>query len=224
MSIHLITGAGSGIGRGRARRLLERGDELWLLARDAGRAKELAEPLPRAPAPSSGTWPSRPGCPGRSATSRRPTGSTRCCTSPASSTSARSATSPRRSGTQTLAVNLVAPAELTRLLLPQLRLSRGHVVFVNSTAGLSRQRGVERVRGQQARAAGAGRRRCARRSARPACASPPSTPAVPPRPCREGPPAGGQGVRRRHAGSTPSRSPRPCWPRSTCPGTPRSPT
>ncbi|QSB04309.1 SDR family oxidoreductase [Natronoglycomyces albus] len=33
-------------------------------------------------------------------------------------------------------VNVIAPAELTRLLLPQLRQSRGHVVFVNSGAGL----------------------------------------------------------------------------------------
>lgn len=37
---------------------------------------------------------------------------------------------------QQLAVNLVAPAELTRLLLPVLRVSRGQVVFVNSSAGL----------------------------------------------------------------------------------------
>lgn len=35
-----------------------------------------------------------------------------------------------------LTVNLVAPAELTRLLLPALRNARGHVVFVNSGAGL----------------------------------------------------------------------------------------
>lgn len=34
-------------------------------------------------------------------------------------------------------VNVVAPAELTRLLLPQLRSSRGHVLFVNSGAGIS---------------------------------------------------------------------------------------
>lgn len=39
--------------------------------------------------------------------------------------------------THTLAVNLVAPAELTGLLLPQLRAERGNVVFVNSGAGLN---------------------------------------------------------------------------------------
>lgn len=37
----------------------------------------------------------------------------------------------------TLAVNVVAPAELTRLLLPGLRAECGHVVFVNSGAGLA---------------------------------------------------------------------------------------
>ncbi|RSN59935.1 MULTISPECIES: SDR family oxidoreductase [Actinomadura] len=35
-----------------------------------------------------------------------------------------------------LSTNLVSAAELTRLLLPALRAARGHVVFVNSTAGL----------------------------------------------------------------------------------------
>ncbi|WP_207400697.1 SDR family oxidoreductase [Actinomadura roseirufa] len=35
-----------------------------------------------------------------------------------------------------LSVNLVSAAELTRLLLPALRAAQGHVVFVNSTAGL----------------------------------------------------------------------------------------
>ncbi|GLW64404.1 short chain dehydrogenase [Actinomadura rubrobrunea] len=35
-----------------------------------------------------------------------------------------------------LNVNLVSAAELTRLLLPALRAAQGHVVFVNSTAGL----------------------------------------------------------------------------------------
>ncbi|MCO6009036.1 SDR family oxidoreductase [Actinoallomurus purpureus] len=35
-----------------------------------------------------------------------------------------------------LLINAAAPAELTRLLLPALRAARGHVVFVNSGAGL----------------------------------------------------------------------------------------
>lgn len=35
-----------------------------------------------------------------------------------------------------LMVNLVSAAELTRILLPALRAARGHIVFVNSTAGL----------------------------------------------------------------------------------------
>lgn len=34
-------------------------------------------------------------------------------------------------------VNVTSPAELTRLLLPQLRRNHGHVLFVNSGAGLS---------------------------------------------------------------------------------------
>ncbi|MFG3339012.1 SDR family oxidoreductase [Glycomyces sp. NPDC048151] len=38
---------------------------------------------------------------------------------------------------QTLTINVTAPAELTRALLPALRAARGHVVFVNSGAGIS---------------------------------------------------------------------------------------
>jgi len=41
----------------------------------------------------------------------------------------------------TLAVNLVAPAALTRALLPALREARGHVLFVNSGAGLTANAG-----------------------------------------------------------------------------------
>jgi short-subunit dehydrogenase len=39
-----------------------------------------------------------------------------------------------------LTVNLAAPAELTRLLLPRLRHPGGHVLFVNSASGLKTQR------------------------------------------------------------------------------------
>jgi NADP-dependent 3-hydroxy acid dehydrogenase YdfG len=38
---------------------------------------------------------------------------------------------------RTLTVNVVAAAELTRVLLPALRAAKGHVLFVNSGAGLS---------------------------------------------------------------------------------------
>lgn len=48
MGTHLITGAGSGIGAVVADRLAERGDQLWLLARDAGRAAELRSRFPGA--------------------------------------------------------------------------------------------------------------------------------------------------------------------------------
>jgi NADP-dependent 3-hydroxy acid dehydrogenase YdfG len=37
---------------------------------------------------------------------------------------------------ETMAVNAIAAAELTRLMLPALRRSRGHVVFVNSARGV----------------------------------------------------------------------------------------
>ncbi|MEU6850485.1 SDR family oxidoreductase [Actinacidiphila alni] len=135
MSTHLVTGAGSGIGAAVARRLLERGDDLWLLARDAGRAKELAVAFPGARTlvgdlgePSRLSW----------ALGHQ--------TPPDRLDSLLHIAGVVELGdigdltpkvwNETLAVNLVGPAELTRLLLPQLRLSQGHVVFVNSTAGL----------------------------------------------------------------------------------------
>lgn len=42
---------------------------------------------------------------------------------------------------QVLEVNLVAPANLTRLLLPALRAAGGHVVFINSGAGFNARPG-----------------------------------------------------------------------------------
>lgn len=43
---------------------------------------------------------------------------------------------PHEVWTRTLALNTVAPAELTRLLLPKIRAERGQIIFVNSGAGL----------------------------------------------------------------------------------------
>ncbi|MEZ0141917.1 SDR family oxidoreductase [Microbacterium sp. NRRL B-14842] len=135
MATHLLTGAGSGIGAVLARRLMERGDDVVVLARDAGRARQIADDLPGASTlvgdlaqPGRLSWAlSKQSLPDRidslvHAAGVVDLGSVGDLT-PAL-------------WEQQLAVNLVAPAELTRLLLPVLRVSRGHVVFVNSGAGL----------------------------------------------------------------------------------------
>ncbi|MGW8483522.1 SDR family oxidoreductase [Microbacterium sp. NPDC055903] len=135
MGVHLITGAGSGIGAALARRMLARGDELVLLARDAGRARELAQMHPGASTlvgdlaqPGRLSWAfSKQALPGRLDALIHVAGVV--------DLGGVSDLAPSVWESQ-LAVNLVAPAELTRLMLPVLRVSRGQVVFVNSGAGL----------------------------------------------------------------------------------------
>ncbi len=140
MATHVITGAGSGIGAAVARRLHERGDEIVLHARDAGRAKELAAALPGAKTlvgdladPAKLSWAfSHQSLPDRvdsllhiaGVVDLGPVGDL----------------TPKTWLNQ-LNVNLVAPAELTRLLLPQLRVAQGHVLFVNSGSGLNAHAG-----------------------------------------------------------------------------------
>lgn len=135
MPTHLITGAGSGIGAAVARRLLERGDELVLLARDAGRAKELAALHPGArtlvgdlgnPDRLSWAFGQQP-VPERLDSLLHIAGVVEL---------GRIGDLTPKAWHFQLNANLIAPAELTRLLLPQLRVSQGHVVFVNSGAGL----------------------------------------------------------------------------------------
>lgn len=135
MATHLLTGAGSGIGAVLARRLVERGDDVVVLPRDAGRARQIAEELPGVSTlvgdlaqPGRLSWAlSKQSLPDRIDSLVHAAGVVDLGTvgelTPAL-------------WDQQLAVNLVAPAELTRLLLPVLRVSRGHVVFVNSGAGL----------------------------------------------------------------------------------------
>ncbi len=140
MSVHLITGAGSGIGAALARRLQERGDDIVLLARDAGRARQLAASFPGASTlvgdlsqPGRLSWAlSKQSLPERIDSLVHVAGVVDL---------GSVADLPPVLWEQQLAVNLVAPAELTRLLLPVLRVSRGHVVFVNSSAGLTANAG-----------------------------------------------------------------------------------
>lgn len=135
MPLHLLTGAGSGIGAAVTRRLLDRGDELVLLARDAGRAKQLAAQFPGAQTlvgdlatPSRLSWAlSHQQLPARIDSLLHIAGIVDL---------GLVADTPVEVWERQLAVNLVAPAELTRLLLPQLRTTRGQVLFVNSGAGL----------------------------------------------------------------------------------------
>jgi short-subunit dehydrogenase len=135
MAVHVITGAGSGIGAALARRLHDRGDELVLMVRDAGRAREISARFPGASTlvgdlgqPGRLSWAlSKQQLPERVDTLIHVAGVVDL---------GRVGDLPPARWEEQLAVNLVAPAELTRLLLPLLRASRGQVVFVNSGAGL----------------------------------------------------------------------------------------
>lgn len=135
MAVHLITGAGSGIGAVLAGRLLERGDQVVLLVRDAGRAREVSASFPGASTlvgdlsqPGRLSWTlSKQQLPERIDSLIHVAGVVDL---------GPVANLPAHLWEQQLAVNLVAPAELTRLMLPVLRVSRGRVVFVNSGAGL----------------------------------------------------------------------------------------
>lgn len=135
MGVHLITGAGSGIGAAVAGVLTERGEDLWLLARDEARAEELrsrfpgsrtlaadlAEPTTLAAALGKQELPERLDSLMHVAGTLEP--GTVADLDPAV-------------WQGMLAVNCVAPAELTRVVLPALRAAAGRVVFVNSGAGL----------------------------------------------------------------------------------------
>ena len=133
MSNHLLTGAGSGIGAVLAERLLERGDTLVLLARSAERAHDLRADLPGAtvlvadladPASVEAVAGDLPE-------------SLDSVVHAAGVVDLGPVASLSTADWQSqLAVNLVAPAVLTRVALPALRAARGTVVFVNSGAGL----------------------------------------------------------------------------------------
>lgn len=134
--IHLLTGAGSGIGAELAGRLHGRGDELVLLARSPERAADLRAAYDGATVLVADlAWPE----------------SVESLALPERLDSVVHAAGVVELGAvgelsiedwaSQLRVNLVAPAALTRVALPALRAGRGTVVFVNSSAGLSAHAG-----------------------------------------------------------------------------------
>jgi short-subunit dehydrogenase len=125
MGTYLITGASSGIGAAVAEAL--DGHDLILAGRSAGRLHgrntfrtleiDLADPSALASAPLPGRLDGLVHSAGMADLGRVEEMSV-------------------AQWQEQLSVNLVAAAELTRLLLPALRAARGRVVFVNSSAGL----------------------------------------------------------------------------------------
>lgn len=133
MSTHLLTGAGSGIGRILAERLLARGDQVLAVARSEERAAEMAADLPGITtlvadlADAASTEASGERLPARLDSVVHAAGVVEL---------GAVGDLPATAWTEQLAVNLVAPAVLTRVALPALRAARGTVVLLNSGAGL----------------------------------------------------------------------------------------
>lgn len=134
MGAHLVTGAGSGIGALLAERLLERGDSLVLLARSAERAHDLRADLPDATVLVADL--ADPAAVDRLSHSL-PDVLDSVVHAAGVVELGLVASLAVETWQEQLAVNLVAPAALTRLCLPALRAARGTVVFVNSGAGLT---------------------------------------------------------------------------------------
>jgi short-subunit dehydrogenase len=134
MATHLVSGAGSGIGAVLADRLVERGDELVLVARSTERAHDLREAVPGATvlvadlADAAAVAGLADRLPDRIDSVVHAAGVVDL---------GHVAELPTAAWQEQLAVNVVAPAVLTRVALPALRAARGTVVFVNSGAGLS---------------------------------------------------------------------------------------
>lgn len=135
MANHLLTGAGAGIGAAVAQSLAARGDDLVLLARSETRAEDL-----RAALPGSRTLVADLADPrglaealaGQQLPERLDSLIHVAGLVELGAVGDLGADVWRR----TMDVNLLAPAELTRICLPALRAARGHVVFVNSGSGL----------------------------------------------------------------------------------------
>jgi len=134
---YVITGAGSGIGRLLAERLHARGDRLALVARDESRADDLARMFPGSVTIVADLAQPETIAPAVAAATVLPDAIDGVIHAAGVVELAHVADLPLAAWTGQLAVNLVAPAELTRVLLPRVRSARGQIVFVNSGAGLT---------------------------------------------------------------------------------------
>ncbi len=133
---HLLTGAGSGIGQAVAHRLAARGDRLALVARDAARAAELSAAFPGSiPVVADLSHPDA--IVDAVAAAGLPDAIDAIIHAAGIVELGAVAELPLTAWTDQLTVNLVAPAELTRVVLPRVRAARGQVLFVNSGAGLN---------------------------------------------------------------------------------------
>ncbi|WP_460363157.1 SDR family oxidoreductase [Actinocorallia lasiicapitis] len=156
MGTYLITGATGGIGLATAELLREHGHNLILTGRSGERLHKIAQQFLAAPYGKTQAW-SLPQ-PGNAqhehvrtftldlseprrleaalAVQDLPDVLDGVIHSAGHSELGRVADSEADDWIDQLMINLAAPAELTRLLLPSLRAAQGHVVFVNSGAGL----------------------------------------------------------------------------------------
>ena len=134
MKTHALTGATSGIGAVLARELSQRGDGLVLLARSKAKATALTADFPRAQVLVADL--ADPGT--LNGLGRQVDGPVHSLVHVAGVVELAPVSRLRlHDWEEQLAVNLTSPAVLTREFLPHLRESRGTVVFVNSSAGLT---------------------------------------------------------------------------------------
>lgn len=135
---HVLTGAGSGIGAVVARRLSGRGDRLILVARDAARAEQLTAAYPGGiPIVADLADPATLERAVTDAADSLPEAVDSIVHAAGVVDLGTVGELPLAAWTSQLTVNLIAPAELTRILLPRVRAARGQVLFVNSGAGLT---------------------------------------------------------------------------------------
>jgi len=131
MGVYLLTGAGSGIGECVARTLHDRGEELWLLARSAERAEQLAASFEGAR-----TLVADLADGGSVSALEVPDGLDGVVHSAGVIDLASVEATDAATVTETVTVNLLAPMLLTRLVVGAVRRRRGTHVFVNSRSGL----------------------------------------------------------------------------------------